>query len=141
MGLCGNLCFGFRGREIDSVDGAGGTYSHTLATQTALRMVDVRHVVLNGNGTKGAFLLTLTTTDAGCLTSLHGHRTLVLVDARDEHSPTLRTLLAELDNVARTSLDAGATSHTLLFVNLGETCFRVDVDGVKLTGSHTITTP
>jgi hypothetical protein len=133
--------FRFRCREIHSVDRTCRTYGHTLAAQTALRVVNVRDVVLNGNGTKRTLLLTLATTDAGCLTSLHGHRTLVLVDARDEHSPTLRALLAELDNVARTSLDAGATSHTLLFVNLGETCFRVDVDGVKLTGSHTITTP
>ena len=76
------------------MDGIGGTGSHTLATETALGVVDVRHVALDGDGSELALLLTLAATDTGSLTSLHGHRTLVLVDTGDEDSPSLRSLLA-----------------------------------------------
>ena len=96
------------------------TYSDTLATQTALGVVDVRHIVLYGDGAKRTLLLTLATTDAGGLTSLHGYRTLVFVDARDEHSPTLWSLLAKLDDATWTSLHTGTAGHTLLFVDLWE---------------------
>ena len=89
------------------------TYSDTLATQTALGVVDVRHIVLYGDGTKRTLLLTLATTDAGGFTSLHSYRTLVFVDAGYKYSPTLRSLLAQLDNVAWTSLCTSTAGGTL----------------------------
>ena len=103
-------------------------------------MVDVGQIVLNGDGTKGTLLLALATTDTTDSTCLHRHRPLVLIDAGDIHSPTLRTLLAKFDDVARTGLHTGTTGHTLLLVDLCYASLRIDVDGIKLAGFHTITT-
>ena len=83
------------------------TYSYALATQTALLVVDVRHIVLYSDGTKRALLLALATTDAGSLASLHGSRSLVLVDAADEYPAPFRSLLAQLEDVTGTGLDTG----------------------------------
>ena len=103
-------------------------------------MVNVGDVVLDGDGSEGTFLGTLATADAGSLASLHRHRALVFVDAGDEHSPTLRTLLAQFDDVARTRLDTGSARRALLFVNLRKSRLRVHVDSVKLAGGHTVAT-
>ena len=75
-----------------------------LATQATLLEIDIRQVVLDGDGAKRTLLLALATADAAHGTGLHGSRTLVLVDAGDKHSPTLRALLAEFDDTARTGL-------------------------------------
>ena len=122
------------------MDRTCGTNSHTLTAQTALCVVDVRHVVLDGDSTKRALLRTLATTDTSSLTSLHGYRSFVFVDTRHEHSPTLRALLTQLNDVAWTSLDASPTSHTLLLVNLRESGLWVHVDGIKLTSGNTVAT-
>ena len=105
-----NGCFGlwFRSREVHSVDGLRRTNGHTLTAQAALVKVDVRNVVLDGNGTKRALLLALATTDAGSLARLHGSRSLVLVDTTDEDTTILRSLLAQFNDVTRTSLDTSA---------------------------------
>ena len=104
------------------------TYRYTLTTQTALLEVDVSEVVLNGYSTEVTLLLTLSTSDTAYLTGLHGYRTLVLVDTRHKDSPTLRTLLTELDDVTRTSLDTSAARGTLLFIDLRDTCLRINLD-------------
>ena len=122
------------------MDGSSRTSNHTLATDAALVVINVADIVLNGDSLELTFFLALTTTDTSSLTSLHGHRTLVLVDTRDEHSPTLRTLLAEFDDVARTSLDTSSASHTLLLVNLGKSGLGIHVDSIELTSSNTIAT-
>ena len=57
------------------------TYSDALTTQTALLEVDVSKIVLNGDGTEVTLLLTFSTSNTTNLTSLHGYRPLVLVDA------------------------------------------------------------
>ena len=127
-------------REIDSVDSACGACCHTLLAETTLGVVNVSHVAFDSDGAELTLLLTLATADAGSLTGLLCNRALVLIDTRDKHSPTLRTLLSKLDNVARTCLDTGTASHTLLFVHFWQTRFLVDVDGVELTGCHTVAT-
>ena len=116
------------------------TYGDALTTQTALLEVDIGEIVLNGDGTEVTLLLTLATSDTANLTSLHGYRTLVLVDARDKDSPTLRTLLTKLDDATRTSLHTGTTRGTLVFVYLRNTCLRINLDGIKLTGCLTVAT-
>ena len=122
------------------MDSASRTYSYALATDTTLVEVDVANVVFNLDGLKLTLLLTLATADTSSLTRLHGYGTLVLVDTRDEDSPTLRTLLAQFDDVTRTSLHTSTTSHTLLFVHLGQTGLRIHVDSVKLASSDTVAT-
>ena len=108
------------------------TYCDAFTTQTTLLEIDVSEVVLNGDSTEVTLLLTFSTSDTAYLTGLHGYRTLVLVDARHEDSSTLRTLLTELDDVTRTSLDTRTTRGTLLFVYLWDTCLRINLDGIKL---------
>jgi hypothetical protein len=116
------------------------TYCDALTTQTTLLEVDISEVVLYGDGTKVTLLLTFSTSDTAYLTGLHGYRALILVDTRDEDSPTLRTFLTELDDVTRTSLDTRTARGTLLFVDLRDTCLRINLDGIKLTGSLTVAT-
>ena len=57
------------------------TSVNALTAQTALLGIDVRAVVADGDGAKRTFLLALTATYAGSLTSLHRNGTLVFVDA------------------------------------------------------------
>ena len=116
------------------------TNGNALTAETALRVVNVGQVVLNGDRTEVTLLLTLTATDTTDGTSLHRHRALVLIDARDKHSPTLRALLAQFDDATRTSLDATAARRTLLLIDLGDTSLGIDMDGVELTSLDAITT-
>ena len=122
------------------MDGLGRTYGNTLAADAALVEVDVRHVVLNGDGTKRTLLLTLAATNTCSLAGLHGSRTLVLVDAADIDTTVLWSFLTQLDDVTRTSLDTSATRGTLLFIDLGETSLGIHVDSVELAGSDTVAT-
>jgi hypothetical protein len=122
------------------VDSLSRTNGYALTAETALVEVDVRNIVLNGDSTKLTLLLALATADTSSLTSLHGYRTLVLVDTRNKHLAALRSLLAKLDDVTRTCLYAGTARCALLFVNLRQTCFGIHVDGIKLTSSHAIAT-
>ena len=116
------------------------TYLLALTAQTALRVVDVGQVVLDGNRPERTLLLTLATTDTADFAGLHRGRTLVLVHAGDVNPPTLRALLTEFDDAARTCLHTGTTGGTLLFVDLRDTCLRIDLDGIELTGSLAVAT-
>ena len=116
------------------------THLLALTTQTAFREVDVSQVVLDGNGTEGTFLLTLTTTDTADGTCLHRCRTLVLIDTADKHSPTLRPLLTEFDDTTRTSLHTSTAGSAFFLVDLRDTRLRIDLDGIKLAGSLAVAT-
>ena len=61
--------------------GLGGTHLDAFAAQTAFVVVDIRHVVANGDGLELTFLDAFSTTDAGCFAGLHSYGTLVFVDA------------------------------------------------------------
>ena len=120
------------------MDSARRTNRYTLPTHTALCVINVSHVVGDGNCTEWTLFLTLTTTDAGVLAGLAGYGTLVFVDARDEDATRLRPLLAQLDDALRTSLYAGTTRGTFLLIHLGETCLGIDVDRTKVAGLYAI---
>ena len=109
------------------------TNADALTTQAALLVVDVSQIVLDGDGTEVTLLLALAATDTTNCTGLHGCRPLVLVYTTYEYSTVLRTLLTEFDDVTWTCLYAGTTRSTLVVVNLGDSCFRINVDGIKLT--------
>ena len=118
----------------------GRTNGHTLTAQAALVRVDIRTVVADGNSTERALLLALATTNAADLAGLHGNGAFVLADAGDVHSPTLRPLLAQLDDATRTSLHTGTAGHTPLFVDFGNARLRIDVNGIKLAGLYAVAT-
>ena len=122
------------------MDGTCRTSGHTLLAEATLVEVDVADIALDLDSLELTLLLALATTDTGCLTSLHGNWALVLVDTGDEHSPTLRALLAQFNDVTRTSLDTGTASNTLLFIDFRKACFRIHTDGIELTSSHTVAT-
>jgi hypothetical protein len=132
--------FWFGSWEIHSVDSLSRTNGYALTAETALVEVDVRNIVLNGDGTERTLLLALATTNTSSLTSLHGYGTLVLVDAGYIHLATLRALLTKLDDVTRTSLHTGTARRTLLLIDLGQTGLRIHVESVKLTSSYAIAT-
>ena len=89
-----------------------------LAAKTALRVVDIRQVVLNCNRVKLAHFLALAASDTCVGTSFACHSTLVLVHAHHYDATTLRTFLTELDDVAWASLHTLAAAGTLLVVHL-----------------------
>jgi len=94
------------------------TNAYTLATQTALLMIDVSQIVLNGDCSESTFLLALTATNTTNGASLHGYRSFILVYARHEYPAILRPLLTEFDDVTRTSLYTSTARCTLVVINL-----------------------
>src|SRR5690554_4179529 len=136
----GFLHLGFAWREIELVNGVGGTNRGTFATQFALIVVDVGQIVLDGNGIKLTFLLALAAANAGHLAGLPGYRSFVLIHTAHKNASTLRTNIPELYNVFGTSLYAGAAGHTVFFNNYRQTGFLVHVHGVELAGRHTVAT-
>ena len=116
------------------------TYFLALTAETALVRINVAEVALDSNSAEGAFLLALAATDTADLASLHRNSSLVAVDTRALHSPTLRSFLAQLDNVTRAGLHTCTTGNALLFVDLSDACLRIDADGIKLTSLHTVAT-
>ena len=129
-----------RRRKIHGDDGMLRTYLLALTAQTALPEIDVGKVVLDGDGTERTLLLTLAATDAGSLAGLHGSSSLVLVDTADKDATALWTLLAQFDDMTRTSLYAGTTRGTLILINLRNTRLRINLNGIELTSCLAITT-
>lgn len=127
-------------REVEFMDGMSGTYGSTLAAETALGEVDVGHIVLNGNGIELALLGTLATTYAGVLTGLHCHSTLVLIDTRHKELTTLGTLVADLYDALGARASAAATATANILIDLGKTCFGIDLNGTELTSVDTVAT-
>ena len=137
----GRLSGNSRGRrEVEFVDGMSGTYGSTLAAEAALGEVDVGHIVLNGNGIELALLGTLATTYAGVLTGLHCHSTLVLIDTRHKELTTLGTLVADLYDALGARASAAATATANILIDLGKTCFGIDLNGTELTSVDTVAT-
>ena len=126
--------------EVHRRDGVLGTFVFALATQLTLLIVDVGKVVGDGDSLERTYLLALATTDATYLAGLACHGTLVLVYAEHHHATTIASLVAELDDHARTCLHTSTTSGTFVGIYLGEACLGVHVDGVKLARLHAIAT-
>ena len=76
------------------MDGVCGADGDALATETALSVVDVGEVVGDGDGLELTFLEAERATDTGITAGLLGCTALVLVDAADEDTAALRSLLA-----------------------------------------------
>src|SRR5690554_628912 len=136
----GFLHLGFAWREIELVNGVGGTNRGTFATQFALIVVDVGQIVLDGNGIKLTFLLTLAAANTSHLTRFFSHGSFVLIHTAHKNASTLGADVAEFYNVFGTSLYAGAASHAVFFNDYRQTGFLVHVHGVELTGRHTVAT-
>ena len=96
---------------MDSVRRADGD---ALTAETALGVVDVGEVVGYSDGLELTLLEAERATDTGIAAGLFGDPTLVLVDAADEDTATLGSLLTQLDDVLRASLDTGAAGYTLV---------------------------
>ena len=111
-----------------------------LAAETALVVVDVCQVVLNGDCIELTHFLALATTDTSIGTCLAGYSALVFVDAHHYHATALRTFLAQLNDVAWTCANALAAAGTFLVIHLWQTCHRVHVDSVEFASCYTVTT-
>ena len=106
---------------------------HALAAQTALLKVNVCQVILKGDCLKRAGLDALATTYAGCIASLLGHGTLVLVYATYIDPAVQFVLVAEFYDMARAGLDACSAGCALVLINLRQAGLRVHPDGIELT--------
>lgn len=127
-------------REVEFMDGMSGTYGSTLAAETALGEVDVGHIILDCNGIELTLLGTLATTYAGVLAGLHCHGTLVLIYTRNKELATLWTLVADLYDALGARASATATATANILVNLGKTCFGIDLDGSELASIDAVAT-
>ena len=116
------------------------TFRFTLAARLTLGRVDVCQVVFERDSFERTNLHTLATTDTAGLTCLVSNGTLVLVDTHHYHTTVVLTLRTDFDDATRTSLGTSATCGTLFFVHFRKSCFRIHVDGIELTSSHTVTT-
>ena len=76
------------------MDGVCGADGDALATETALGVVDVGEVVGDGDSLELTFLEAERAADAGITAGLLRCTALVLVDAADEDTATLRSLFA-----------------------------------------------
>ena len=101
------------------MDSSLGACLLTLSAHLALLGIDIGKIVLQGDGLELLTgLHTPATADAGALARLVGHSTLVLVVAQHHHTAALRTLQADFNHTARTSLGTGSTGRTLLLIHL-----------------------
>ena len=120
------------------MDSTGRANGYALTAHAALRVVDVGHVVRDSYRTERTLFFALATTDAGVSACFARNGSLVFVDTRDKDATRFRSLLAQLDDALRTSLDASAARGTLLLIHLGDTGLRVDVDRTEVAGLHAI---
>ena len=102
---------------MDSVRRADGD---ALTAEAALGVVDVGEVVGYGDGLELTLLEAERAADTGIAAGLLSYPTLVLVDAADEDATALGTLLTQLDDVLRTSLDAGVSGSMYIASKLHE---------------------
>ena len=123
------------------MDGFRRTCAYAFATQAALGEVDICQVVFHGNGTELAFFGTFAAADAGSLAGFPCDCPFVFIDAADENPSVFRTFVAEFDNVARTGFDASTASYAFFFIDDGQPRCRIQVDGIKLAGIDTVSTP
>ena len=96
---------------MDSVCRADGD---ALTAEAALGVVDVGEVVGYGDGLELTLLEAERAADTGIAAGLLGDPTFILVDAADEDTAALGSLLTQLDDVLRAGLDAGAAGYALV---------------------------
>ena len=101
-------------------------------------MVYVSEIVLYRDCLKLAYLKALATSDTSVGASLTCHASLVLIDTADVDTTPLGSLLAQLDDHLRTSLDTSAAGGTLIFVHLGKTCLGIHMDGIEVADSDAV---
>lgn len=115
------------------MDGVRRADGDALTAEAALGVVDVGEVVGYGDGLELTLLEAERAADTGIATGLLSYPTLVLVDAADEDATALGTLLTQLDDVLRTSLDAGAARYTLVLEDDRQARLGVHVHSVEVT--------
>ena len=120
------------------MDGMCRTDRDALTTQTALRMVDVREVVCDGDGFKLTLFKAERATYAGITTCLFRYPSFILIATADEDASTLRSFLAELDERLGAGLNASATSDTFVFEDERKTGLRIHRHRIEVTGPDAV---
>ncbi len=123
---------------MDSVRRADGD---ALTAEAALGVVDVGEVVGYGDGLELTLLEAERAADTGIAAGLLSDPTLVLIDAADEDTAALGTLLTQLDDVLRAGLDAGAAGYTLVLEDDRQARLGVHVHGVEVTRVDAVRQP
>mgnify|MGYP003391548412 CR=1 FL=1 len=99
----------------------------TLTAQLTLLRIDIGKVVVDGDSSKGAYLLALATADTASLARLHHHSTAILRAASHIYGTVLRPLLTQLEKSFGAGLNARTTRCTLVGIDLHEACLVVYV--------------
>lgn len=126
------------GREIDRGDGPLRTFQFAFAARLALGRVDVGEVVLERDGFERTYLHAFSAPDACRRAGFPGKGSFVFVDALHVYTAVVLALRADFDDVPRTSLGTGSTRRTFRFIHLGNPCFGIYPDGVKLACAYAI---
>ena len=120
------------------MDGMCRTDRDALTTQTALRMVDVREVVCDGDGFKLTLFKAERATYAGITTCLFRGPAFILIATADEDTSTLRSFLAELDERLGAGLDTGSTSDAFVFEDQRKASLRIHRHRIEVTRSDAV---
>ena len=115
------------------------TCSHTLTTQTTFVLVYISHSPFNGYCSKWALTSTLSTTYARGIAYLHRSSSLIVVAARHIDTTVSYALVAQLNEMSRTSFHARATTHTNRTID-GRNAIFAYFDAVEATGRHAVAT-
>ena len=120
------------------MDGMCWTDRDALTTQTALRMVDVRKVVCDGDGFNLTLFKAERATYAGITTCLFCGPTFILIATANEDTSTLRSFLAELDERLGAGLDTGSASDTFVFEDERKASLRIHRHRIEVTGPDAV---
>ena len=112
---------------------------YTLAAHTALRIIDISHIILYCDCFKRTLFRTFSATDTCIDTSLTGNSTFVFVYTADKYTTGLRSFLPQFNDILRTSFHTSSTSSTFVLINLWQSCLRVNFDSTEVTSFFTIT--
>src|SRR5574344_700705 len=140
LSRCGFRCLYFARWKVQLVYCMRWANSYAFATHLTFVKVDVCNVVFNCYCIKGTLFGTFATSNASSSTSLTSNTSFVLVYTRDPNATVLWTLVAQLNDVFRTSFYTSATSHTLLIINKWQASCLIHVNSIELTRSNTIAT-
>ena len=101
---------------------------YTLAAHTALRIIDISHIILYGDCFKRTLFRTFSATDTCIDTSLTGNSTFVFVYTADKYTTGLRSFLPQFNDILRT------VCRCLVIVN-GRAIYSCR-SGLYINGSH-----
>ena len=133
--------FGFLYREIHGMDCVSGAHLNTFLAEFTLLIVNVGKIGVDCYGFVRTVLGTLSASYACYLACFHRKRAFLLVGACHEHAHTSRTLVAQFDYRARTSLYACTAAHALFLDYFRQSGLKIHSHGTPRTCFYAVAAP